>query len=293
MRLSDKKKRIFYAYLFFLPFGLAFVLFRVIPFVQSIWLTFYKWDIFGTPKFIGLKNFHTVFTTPRFWDSLWHTLYFTLLTVPPLVIFGFLLAVLIHSKILFKNFFRSAFLLPYILSISVVCLTWQLLYNSAYGLFNSILNTFGIEAIKWLGDPHWAMFSIALTTVWWTIGFNFLIYLAGLQQISPYYYEACDIDGASSWQKLIYITFPLLKRSHVLVVVLQLIASLQIFGQVYILTQGGPGGKTRVLIQYAYEQGFRYFKMGYAQTIAFIFFLLMVSVAYLQIRLMTQKEEEF
>lgn len=291
MALKEKHKRILYAYLFFLPFLIAFIAFRVIPFAQSIWLTVHQWDILGKPEFVGMANFTQAFTTPRFWDSLWHTLYFTLLTVPPLVVFGFLLAILVHANILFKGFFRSAFYIPYVLSISVVCLTWGLLYNSSYGVLNSFVTGMGFRPIKWLGDPNWAMPSIAITTVWWTLGFNFLIYLAGLQQISPNYYEACDIDGANSWQKLRHITIPLLKRSHVLVLVLQVIASLQIFGQVYIMTGGGPGGKTRVLIQYVYEQGFRYFKMGYAQTIAFIFFLIMIGVSYLQIRLMMTKEE--
>lgn len=292
MALKEKHKRILYAYLFFFPFLLAFIAFRAIPFAQSIWLTFHKWDIFGEPEFVGLANFTQAFTTPRFWDSLWHTLYFTLLTVAPLIVFGFFLAILVHANILFKGFFRSAFYIPYILSISVVCLTWGLLYNSSYGVLNSFVTGIGLSPIKWLGDPKWAMPSIAITTIWWTLGFNFLIYLAGLQQISPNYYEACDIDGANSWQKLRHITIPLLKRSHVLVLVLQVIASLQIFGQVYIMTGGGPGGKTRVLVQYVYEQGFRYFKMGYAQTIAFLFFLIMIGVSYVQIRLMMTKEED-
>ena len=291
MALSDTRKRYMYAYLFFLPFGLFFLVFKIIPFVQAFRLTFYKWDIFGAPLFIGLGNYQKVFTTPRFWDSLWHTIYFTLLSVPPLVLLGFLLAVLVNAKIAFKGFFRSAFYAPYVLSISVVCLTWQLLYNPSFGMFNSILQFFGAEPVRWLMHKHWAMPAVAFTTIWWTIGFNFLVYLAGLQQISPTYYEAAEIDGANGWQQLAFITFPLLKRSHILVTVLQVIASLQIFGQVYIMTGGGPGGSTRVTIQYIYEEGFRYFHMGYAQTVAFVFFLLMIGVSFVQIRLMLKREE--
>lgn len=292
MRLTERHKQIAYAYLFFLPFGIVFFLFRILPVGQTIWMTFHKWDVFGEPEFTGLTNLQTAVTTTRFWTSLWHTGYFTILTTPLLVIFGFLLAILINSNIKFRSFFRSAFYIPYILSISVVCLTWVLLYNSSYGLMNSIVNGFGLASINWLGDKNWAMPAIALTTVWWTLGFNFLIYLSGLQQISTSYYEACDIDGANGLQKLWHITFPLLKRSHVLVIVLQVIASLKIFGQVYIMTGGGPGGNTRVLVQYIYEQGFRYFKMGYAQAVAFIFFLIMLGVSYFQIRLMMGKEEQ-
>lgn len=291
MKLSDKRKRVLYAYLFFLPFGIFFILFKIVPFLEAIWLTFHKWDIFGEPEFIGLANFRTVFTTPRFWSSLWHTVYFTILTVPPLVILGFLMAVLVNAKIAFKGFFRSAFYIPYMLSISVVCLTWQLLYNPSFGMFNGFLKQMGFAPVRWLMEASWAMPAVAVTTIWWTIGFNFLVYLAGLQQISPTYYEAAKIDGANGLQQLIHITFPLLKRSHILVTVLQIIASLQIFGQIYIMTNGGPGGKTRVVIQYIYEEGFRYFHMGYAQTVAFVFFLLMIGVSYLQIQLMIKREE--
>lgn len=291
MTLSDTHKRYLYAYLFFLPFGAFFTVFKIIPFVQAFRLTFYKWDIFGAPAFIGLLNYQKVFTTARFWQTLWHTIYFTLLTVPPLVLLGFLLAVLVNARIFFKGFFRSAFYAPYVLSISVVCLTWQLLYNPSFGVFNGMLSGVGLEPVRWLMDKNWAMPAVAVTTVWWTIGFNFLVYLAGLQQISSTYYEAAEIDGASGWQQLVYITFPLLKRSHILVTVLQVIASLQIFGQVYIMTGGGPGGSTRVTIQYIYEEGFRYFHMGYAQTVAFVFFVLMIGVSFAQIRLMLRREE--
>ncbi|NOX96988.1 MAG: sugar ABC transporter permease [Nitrospirae bacterium] len=290
--LSKKKRSVFYGYLFFFPFAVIFIIFKLIPFFQSIWLTFNKWDVFGPPVFVGLANFKALFTSPNFWSSLWHTTYFTLLTVPPLVIFGFFMAILVNSYIHFKGVFRSVFFLPFIFSISVIMLTWGLLYNSSYGLFNIIIKSLGLKPVQWLNDPDMAMISIALTTIWWTVGFNFIIYLSGLQQISPSYYEASDIDGASAFQKLIYITFPLLKRSHIIVIILQVIASLQIFGQVYIMTGGGPGGKTRVLVQYIYEQGFRYFKMGYAQAVAFVFFILMIFISYLQMKLMTRKEEQ-
>lgn len=289
--MTDKRKRIMYAYLFFAPFALFFTVFRAVPFLEAVGLVFYQWDILTPPKFIGLQNFQKVFADKKFWSSLWHTLYFTILTVPPLVIFGFLLATLVHAKIKWQGFFRSAFYLPNILSISVVCLTWGMLYNNSFGPFNGVLKFLGLPGVKWTGDVRWAMLSIAGTTVWWTLGFNFLVYLAGLQQISPSYYEASEIDGANGWQNLWYLTLPLLKRSHILVIVLQVVASLQIFGQVLLLTAGGPSGRTRVLVQYIYETGFRYFKMGYAQTMAFLFFILMLAVSYLQIRLLTGKED--
>jgi multiple sugar transport system permease protein len=151
---------------------------------------------------------------------------------------------------------------------------------------------FGLKPISWLTDPFWAMPAIVITTVWWTIGFCIVLYLAGLQQIPASYYEAAELDGANGFQKMFFITIPLLKRVHVLVLVTQIIASLQIFGQVYIMTAGGPAGRTRTLMQYIYEQGFRYFRMGYAQAMAFVLFLVMLVFAYLQLRLMIASAKE-
>ena len=291
MTLTEKQKRTLYGYLFFAPFGILFIVFRIYPALQSARITFYQWDVLGVPKFLGLANYGTVFHDPKFWTSLWHTVYFTLITVPPLVIFGFFLAVLVNSNIYWQGFFRAAFYIPAILSISVVCVTWGLLYSNSFGLFNALLKSLGLAPVNWLG-MGWAMIAIGVTTIWWTVGFNFIIYLAGLQQISSSYYEASQLDGASGFQDLIYITLPLLKRSHILIIVLQVIASLQIFGQVLIMVNGGPGGVTRTLVLYMYELGFRYFKMGIAQTIAFLFFLLMLGISYLQVRLMTRSGED-
>jgi len=287
----NKKKYTLMGYLFFLPFGALFVIFKIYPFIKSMKMGFYKWDIFGTPKFIGFENFTRMFRTERFWTSLWHTLYFTILTVPPLVILGFLIALLLNSKIKFRGFFRAAFYVPYILSISVVCLTWKLMLNSNFGILNKIIGFFGFEGLNWLNDPKTAMIAIALTTIWWTIGFNIIVYLSAIQQIPSSYYEAATLDGANAWKRLFHITIPLLKSTHVLVIVLQVIYSLQIFGQVYIMTAGGPGGKTRTIVQYIYENGFKYFKMGYAQAVATIFFLLMIGISIIQIKLMTRKDE--
>lgn len=292
MTVYNRKKHTLLAYLFFLPFGILLVIFKLIPFVNSVRMVFYKWDILGTPQFIGLANFTRMFSDKVFLSSLWHTFYFVILTVPPIMILSFLVAVLANSKIHAKGFIRSAFYLPYTLTISVVCLTWALLYNPYFGLISKATKSIGLKTINWLVDPFWAMPAIAITTVWWTMGFCVILYIAGLQQIPTSYYEAAELDGASSFKKMIFITVPLLKRVHVLVIVTQIIASLQIFGQVYIMTAGGPAGKTRTVMQYIYEQGFRYFKMGYAQSMAFIMFLIMLIFSYLQLRLMISSSKE-
>ncbi|HOJ88003.1 MAG TPA: sugar ABC transporter permease [Pseudothermotoga sp.] len=292
MTVYNKRKHTLLAYMFFLPFGILLVVFKLIPFVNSVRMVFYKWDVLGTPQFIGLANFTRMFSDRVFLTSLWHTFYFVILTVPPILILSFLIAVLANSKIYGKGFVRSAFYLPYTLTISVVCLTWALLYNPYFGMISKVTKFFGLKTINWLVDPLWAMPAVSITTVWWTMGFSIVLYIAGLQQIPSSYYEAAELDGASSFKKMIFITIPLLKRVHILVIVTQIIASLQIFGQVYIMTAGGPAGKTRTVMQYIYEQGFRYFRMGYAQSMAFIMFLIMLVFAYLQLRLMISSSKE-
>lgn len=292
MAVYRKRRHALLAYLFFAPFCVLLFVFRLIPFANSIRMIFYRWDILGTPKYIGLGNFTRMMSDKVFWSSLWHTVYFVILTVPPIVVLSFLIALFINSRISFKGFLRSAFYLPYTLTISVVCLTWQMLYNPYFGLIGRMMKAVGLQPINWLADPVWAMPAIVITTVWWTIGFCIVLYLAGLQQIPASYYEAAELDGANGFQRMFYITIPLLKRVHVLVLVTQIIASLQIFGQVYIMTGGGPAGRTRTLMQYVYEQGFRYFRMGYAQAMAFVLFLVMLVFAYLQLRLMMTSAKE-
>lgn len=280
----------FYGYLFFAPFLVLFIIFRIYPLGHSVWLTFHEWGVFTDPEFIGLDNFRELVNTPRFWRSLQNTIYFTVLTVPPLMVLGFIAALVVNSDIYGRGFFRFFFYLPHILSVSVVCLVWILILMRDFGLLNAVLSTIGLPKIPWLGSPRFAMPAIALTTIWWTFGFNFLIYLSSLQSIPPSLYESAQIDGAGPLQRLGKITIPILKRTHGLVAVLQMISSLQIFAQVYIMTGGGPGGSTRVIIQYIYDEGFRHFNMGYAQAAAFAFFLMMVGIAYIQVKLMLQKK---
>jgi multiple sugar transport system permease protein len=296
MIVTNKRKHTFYGYLFFLPFGIFFLIFALVPFIRSIILGFYNWDVIGTPKFIGIENFIRIFKDPLFWSSLKNTLYFTLLTVPPLIILGFISAIFASSVILrpkIRSFLRISFYLPYVLPISVICLVWGMLTSPFFGLFNAhLLKLLGFSPVFWRENPNLAMLVVAITTIWWTLGFNFLMYFSALQQIPISVIEASLLDGTTAFQRVIYIIIPLLRRTHVLLLVLQIVASLQIFGQIYIMTGGGPGGKTRVFIQYIYEMGFRYFKMGYAQAMAFIFFLIMFSISYLQVKLMLEAGEE-
>jgi len=233
---------------------------------------------------VGLRNYAEMFTSDNvFWVSLINTLKFVVYSTPLIIFIGLLLAVLINHQ--GGGFFRALFFSPYIFSVSVVTLIWGFLLNPQQGLIAVFLGWFGVEPISWLTNPRLALPAIVVTTLWWTMGFNMVLFLAGLQDISPSLYEAASIDGTNSLQKFFHITIPGLRRTMLLVVVLQVIASFQIFGQVYIMTRGGPAGTTRVLIQYIYESGFRDYRLGYASAMSVLLFLLMFIVSYFQFKL--------
>ena len=181
-------------------------------------------------------------TSPEFWSALWHTIQFTLYTVPPLVILAFVFAILANRVGRGQTLFRLAFFLPFVLPSAAIALIWSFIYTPESGLWNSFQSLLGVaEPTPVLASPTLAMIGIAVTTVWWTIGFNFILYLAGLQDIPRELYEAAAVDGASQWQQIRSITIPLLSRTTTLVVLLQIIASLKIFDQVFLMTEGGPG----------------------------------------------------
>lgn len=225
-----------------------------------------------------------------FWSSFGNTLEFVLLSTPLIVGIGLLLALFLNGSGRGMAFYRTLFFAPYVFSVSVLTLIWGFLLNPQRGILAVFLSYFGVEPIAWLTDPQLAMPAIVITTLWWTMGFNMVLFLAGLQDIDPTLYEAATLDGANKWQQFVHITMPGLQRTTLLVIILQIIASFQIFGQVYIMTRGGPGGTTRVLIQYIYETGFRDFSLGYASSMSLFLFVVMFFVSFLQFRLTPQEE---
>ena len=222
---------------------------------------------------------------PGFWTSVRHTAEFTAISTPILIGLGLAMALALRGQHRGTAFYRAAFFLPYVLPVSAVTLIWSFLLNPDRGLVAGGLQRLGIEPIAWLSDPQLAMWGIIATTVWWSVGLNLVLFLAGLQDIDPSLYEAASLDGAGAWHRFRHVTVPGLRHVTVLVAVTQLIASFQIFGQVYIMTRGGPGDATRVVIQHIYEAGFRNLQLGYAAAISLVFFLLMALVSAIQFRL--------
>lgn len=264
------------------PFLLAYGLFILWPILNGLRLSFYNWSLLGTARFIGLQNYQAALQDSTFWADVWHTIQFTLLSTIPLVLLGFVMALLANRKLPAQWLFRLAFFAPYVLPVSIVYLIWSWLYSSDYGLFNSWFRSLGLPAVNWLSDPGVAMISIVIATVWWTVGFNFVLYLAGLQEIPQDVYEAAAIDGASAWARLRYITIPLLQRTTTLIIILQILASLKVFDQIYLFTTGGPEGVTRSALEYIYENGFQSYRLGYAAAMSYLFFILILIISAVQ-----------
>jgi multiple sugar transport system permease protein len=278
---------------FLAPFVVLYLLFIIGPTLYGLLMSFFNASLVkpGLSSFAGLGNYAEALSSSDFWTSLWHTIWFTILTTPPLIVLGFVLALLADRVARGRWFFRLAFFAPYVLPSAVMALIWQWLYTPELGLIGSALGKVGIAAPDWLGDPVWAMPSLAIATVWWTLGFNFVLYLAGLQEIPRQLYEAAALDGATPWQQIRKITIPLLGRTTTLVAVLQVIASLKVFDQMYIMTQGGPNFRTRSILMYVYDESFTNFRIGYGAAVSMLFFLVVLAVSVVWFWLVRQREE--
>jgi multiple sugar transport system permease protein len=282
------------ALLFLTPFLVLYVLFIIGPALYGLLMSFFNTSLVkpGLGQFAGFSNYAEALGSADFWSALWHTIWFTILTTPPLIVLALVFALLAERVRRGRWFFRLAFFLPYILPSAVVALIWLWLYTPALGLLSRTVTAFGFAAPNWLGDPSWAMISLAITTVWWTLGFNFVLYVAGLQEIPRELYESSSIDGAGPWQQIRRITIPLLARTTTLVVVLQVIASLKVFDQMYIMTSGGPNFSTRSALQYIFDIGFTDYRTGYAAAASTLFFLVVLAVSALWLVLTRSQEQE-
>lgn len=219
---------------------------------------------------------------PRFYNALENTVIFTLVSSPLIAGIGLFLAIMLHRRRRLTGMYRAIFFLPYILPVSVATLIWGYLLNPSRGLVSVLTERLGLATINWLSDPRFAMSAIIVTTVWWTVGFNMILFEAGLEDIDPVLYEAAALDGAGSWRQFLHITLPGLKHATLLVGVTQIIASFQIFGQVNIMTAGGPAGSTDVLVRYIYETAFRDTRLGYASAMSLVLFVLMATISLIQ-----------
>jgi multiple sugar transport system permease protein len=266
---------------FLAPFLILYVLFIIGPALYGLVMSLFDTSLVrsGLGPFVGLANYGEVLVSPDFWSAMWHTVWFTILTTPPLVVLAFIFALMAERAARGRWFLRLAFFAPYILPSAVMALIWMWIYTPKLGLAAGALGALGLPSPSWLGNPDWAMFALAIATVWWTLGFNFVLYLAGLQEVPRELYESAALDGATPWQQTTRITLPLLSRTTTLVVVLQVIASLKVFDQMYIMTSGGPNFSTRPAIEFVYDATFTDFRVGYGAAASTVYFLVILAVS--------------
>jgi multiple sugar transport system permease protein len=287
---NPRKRQLLQAILFLLPFLITHLVFLIFPFVKGIWMSFHHWELLNMPQgtgntFIGLNNYSRLWNDSYFWSSLLHTLEFTTMAVPTVTGMGLLLAVLLNQSGWAYTLFRGIFYSTGAFSVTVVTLIWLTVYSPARGLIGQIFPLFGITPVDFLSNRFLAMPAIVITTVWWAVGFPMALFLAGLQQIPKEIYEAAQLDHAGSWTIFTRITLPNLKRTTWVVILIEIVLQFQIFGQVLLMTRGGPANSTRVLVQYIYEKSFRDWQVGYASAISMILFLVMMTISLLQLKI--------
>jgi multiple sugar transport system permease protein len=275
----------FWALLFLAPtfLGLSIVLGSVLG---GLVISLTQWDILTPPKWAGLGNYIKMFTDDElFIKSLRNTFYFTVGVVPTGTILSLLAAVVMNQPLKGRSIFRTVYFLPTVCSGIAVALLWGWLYNSQYGLINSALRSIGLPKVSWLGNGRTAMPAVMIMAVWSGLGYNMLLFLAGLQGIPQEYYEAARMDGASRLQLFRHITLPLLSPTTFFVVVLSIIGSFQVFEATYVMTGGGPNYATYTMVLLIFNQGFQWFRMGYASALAYILFAIILAFTIMQLRL--------
>ena len=278
--------------LFALPFLVLFVLFMLWPLVQGAWMSLTDTSLAAQdPSFIGLDNYAEALGDAEMWRSMWHTVWFTVVSTVPLVAVALGMALLVYTGLPGQWVWRLAFFAPYLLPVGVIGLLWGWLYQPDLGLYNHLLQAVGLDGYAWLSDESVALYAIVIATLWWTVGFNFLLFLAALQAVPDHLYEAAALDGAGAWRRLWHVTLPQLRRIIGVVTVLQILASLKVFDQVYLLTKGGPTGSPRPVVEYLYDMGFTGYRLGYASAISYVFFALIVLASAVQFVALRRREK--
>jgi multiple sugar transport system permease protein len=259
--------------------------FFALPVIMGLALSLPDFDLYGladlsTVRFVGLDNYLRLLQTPPFWQALANTLYFVAVGVPVSIALSLGTALLLNARVAkWQGFFRTALFAPVVTTVVAVAVIWRYLLHTRYGLINQALAAIGIDPVDWLGDPHWSMPAIILFAAWKNFGYNMVILLAALQAIPGELYESARVDGARPLRQFTDLTFPLLTPTFVMVGILTLAGYFQLFAEPYVMTQGGPLGSTVSVLYFMYEEGFRWWNLGYASAVAFLLFLIVFAVS--------------
>jgi len=285
-----RRQEVLAAFLFLLPNIIGFIVFTAGPVLVSFGISLVSWNLLTPPEWLGLDNYIALISDADFWKSVWATLFYTLGSVPLGIVFSLLLAVALNQKIRGIGIYRTVYFIPVVSSMVAVALMWRWMYNPTAGILNYILSEIfdffhlPITPPDWLQSTKWAMPAIIIMSIWKGLGYNMVIFLAGLQGIPSHLYEAAEIDGAGSISKFFNITLPLLTPTTFFVLIMALIGSFQIFDQAYIMTSGGPARATVTTVYYIYQNGFQWYKMGYASAVAWVLFAAIMVLTMIQWR---------
>jgi multiple sugar transport system permease protein len=287
-------RHFFIAFLFLTPFIATLLVFRIIPIFSALYLSFTNYDAISAPKWIGYLNYKEVFGNSTgesrlFWQSVLNTLYYTAGEVAGEMVIGLTLALLVNAKLRGRNIYRVAFYMPVVTSTVAVSMIWLWVYHPDIGLLNQVLKGIGFPTYNWLSNPVLAMPSIIFMSVWQGAGWSMVVYLAGLQGIPENLYEAAMIDGANRWQSFRYVTLPSLRPVTLFIVVVSCIAALQIFTQIFVMTQGGPLHLTDTVTYRIWRNAFTYYRMGFASAMSFILFLIILVISIINERIFSRE----
>lgn len=280
------KQQAIWGFIFMIPWFIGFIIFGLYPIVMSGYYSLCRYDVLRIPQFIGFGNYHKlIFEDAYFWTSISNTLVYTALRVPLCIIGSLLLALLVNNTVKGIKFFRTIYFIPSIVTGVVLSVVWLWMFNPQFGLINSFLAFLGVPGPLWLLDPNWSKPSMVLMSVWSIGGGRMLVFLAALQGIPNHLYEAVDIDGGGWWAKFRNVTIPMLSPVIFLWTILEIIFSLQVFVEAYIMTQGGPLNSTMFYNLYLYNKAFNDFEMGYASALAWLLLIISLVITLIQFRL--------
>jgi multiple sugar transport system permease protein len=281
---AQRRREVIEAYLYLLPTFVGLILFSLGAIVVSVGISFTDWNILQPPHWVGLSNYVRLFSTPLNWQVFGNTLYYMGVIVPVGTALALGLALALNRGLRGIVVLRSLYFLPVISSTVAVSLVWGWLYNQQFGLINYLLSVVGITGPAWLADTRTAMPAVIIMSIWKGLGYNMVIFLAGLQGIPRELYEAAAIDGAGAWARFRYVTLPLVSPTTFFVVVLSTIAAFQVFDQTYVMTGGGPAYSTTTLALFIYQNAFQWFHMGYAAALSYVLFAAVAVVTLVQFR---------
>jgi len=279
-------------FMFVAPFLFFFTTLLVFPLLWGMWLSFHKADTFSSGNFVGFGNYVRLFHDKVFLQSVWNTFYFVLLTVPTLALIGLFLALCLNRRTRTAAVLRTLFFSSSVLSVTIVTLIWRIVFIPNVGLLSTIYGWFGATAPAFISDPSLAMIGIAIATIWWCIGLPMMLFLSALQQIPQDIYEAAALDNANRWQTLRSITLPSIKRTFILVIIVQIVLQFQLFGQAWLMTRGGPNNLTKPIVLYIYDTAFRRWDLGLGAAASEVLFILILIAAMAQYLVTRNKADQ-